>query len=152
MLASFPSKIVKKMVTKSFSQKLSNCVTAKSNISTRIDFLLLTTVTFLRAITMCSAFNPDCVYANGTIILIEDVYCSNTKCSGKLCLHIKTFQSLGRSHYQCQQCTSMCQVRNNPFDDQMKSFFMSFSQGVYIFGESPKSIQDDIGDVFCPGM
>ena len=27
---------------------------------------------------------------------------------------------------------------------------MSFGRGVYFFGESPKSIQDVIGDVYCP--
>ena len=31
--------------------------------------MLLTSVTFLRAITMCSAFTPDCGYNNSTIIL-----------------------------------------------------------------------------------
>ena len=45
----------------------------------------------------------------------------------------------------------MCQVCNIPFDDQTKSFFLSLGQGVYIFGETPKSVQDDNGDVFCPG-
>ena len=32
-----------------------------------------------------------------------------------------------------------------------KSFFLSLGPGVYIFEESPKSIQDVIGDVYCPG-
>ena len=135
----------------SFLQKLSTWDTAKSNISTRIDFLLLTGVTFLRAITMCSAFTPDCGYDNSTINLIGDVYCPNTKCSGKLCLHKKTFQSLGRSDYQCPHCASVCQVRNIPFEDQTSSFFLSLGQGVYKFEESPKSNQDVIGDVYCPG-
>ena len=134
----------------SFLQKFSTWVTAKSNIPTRIDFLLLTSVTFLRAITMCSAFTPDCGYDNSTIILIGDVYCPNTMCSGKLC-HKKTFQSLGRSDYQCPQCESVCQARNIPFEDQTNSFFLSLGQGVYIFQESPKSVQDVIGDVYCPG-
>ena len=67
---------------------------------------------------MCSEFTPDCGYNNCTIILIGDVYCPNTKCSGRLCLHKKTFQSLGRSDYQCPQCGSVCQVRNIPFEDQ----------------------------------
>ena len=35
---------------------------------------------------MCSAFTPDCGYDNSTIFLIGDVYCPNTKCSGKLCV------------------------------------------------------------------
>ena len=134
----------------SFLQKLSTSVTTKSNISTRIDFLLLTSVTFLRAITMCCTFNPDCGYNRSTIILIGDVYCPNTKCLGKLCLHKKTLQSLGRDVYQCPQCASVCQLRNIFFEDQTNSFFLSLGPGVYIFEENPKSIQDVIGDVYCP--
>ena len=75
----------------------------------------------------------------------------NTKCSGKFCLHEETFQSLGRSDYQCPQCASVCQVRNIPFEDQRKSFFLSLGQGVYIFEENSKSVQDVIGDAYCPG-
>ena len=97
---------------------------------------------------MCST---DCAYVNGAIIIIGDVYCPNTKCLGKLCLHRKTFQSLGKSDYQCPQCASVCQMRNIPFEDQPNSLFLSLGPGVYIFEENPKSIQDVIGDVFCPG-
>ena len=100
---------------------------------------------------MCSASTPDCGYDNSTIILIGDVSCPNTKYSGRLCLRKKTFQSLGRSDDQCPQCGSVCQVRNVPSEDQTNSFFLSLGQGVYIFEESPKSVQDVIGDVFCPG-
>ena len=100
---------------------------------------------------MCSAFTPDFGYDNSTIILIGDVYCPNRKCLGKLCLHKKTFQSLRRSDYQCPQYATVCQVRNIPFEDQTNSFFLSLGQGVYIFEENPKSIQDVIGDVYCPG-
>ena len=42
-------------------------------------------------------------------------------------------------------------VRNIPFEDQTNSFFLSLGQGVYDFEESPKTTQDVIGDVFCPG-
>ena len=98
---------------------------------------------------MCSV--TDCGYDNSTIILIADVYCPITKRLGKLCQHKKTFQSLGRSDYQCPQCASVCQVRNIRFEDQTNSFFLSFGPGVYIFEENPKSIQDIIGDVYCPG-
>ena len=138
-------------VINSFLQKSSIWVTAKSNISTRIDILLLTSVKFLRAIPMCTAFTPDCGYDNSTIILIGDLYCPNTKCLGKLCLQKKTFQSLGRSDYQCPQCGSVCQVRKIPFEEQVNSFLLSLGQGVYIFEERPKSIQEVIGDVYCPG-
>ena len=93
----------------------------------------------------------DCAYDTSAIIFIRDVYCPNTKCLGKLCLHKKTFQSLGRSNYQCPQCRSLCQVRNFPFEDQTNSFFLALGQGVYIFEERPKSVQDVFGDVYCPG-
>ena len=100
---------------------------------------------------MCSAFNPQCGYDNSNNILIEEVYCPNAKGSGELCLHKKSFQSLGRSVYQCPHCASVCQVRIILFEGQTNSFFLSFVQGVYIFEDSLKSIQDAIGDVFCPG-
>ena len=99
---------------------------------------------------MCRAFTPDWGYDNSTINLIAEVFCPNTKCLGKHCLHKKTFQSHGRSDYQCPQCGSVCQVRNIPFEDQTNSFFLSLGQGVYIFEERPKSVQDVIGDVYCP--
>ena len=96
---------------------------------------------------MCSTFTPDCGYGNSTIILIGDVCCPNTKCLGKLCQHKKTFQSLGRSDYQCPQFGSVCQVLNIPCEDQTNSFFLSLGQGVYISEESPKSVQDVICEV-----
>ena len=99
---------------------------------------------------MCSAFTPDCGYDNSNINLIVDVFCPKTKCSVNFAC-TKTFQSLGRIDYPCPQCASVCLVRNIPFEDQTKSFFLSFGQGVYIFEESPKSIQDVTGDVYCPG-
>ena len=45
----------------------------------------------------------------------------------------------------------MCQVRNIPFEEQTSYLFLSLGRGVYVFEESPKSIQDVIGDVYCPG-
>ena len=44
----------------------------------------------------------------------------------------------------------MFQVRIIRSEDQIISFFLTFGRGVYIFEESPISIQDVIGDVFCP--
>ena len=148
-LAYFPSKSLNYTALNLFLQKLSTLTMAKFTISTRADITLQTSVK-LRAITLCSAFTPDCGYDNSTIILIADVCFPKTKCLGKLCLHKNTFQSLGRSDCQCPQCASVCHVRNIPFEDQTNSFFLSFGQGVYIFEESPKSIQDVIGDVYCP--
>ena len=100
---------------------------------------------------MCSAFTPDCGYDNSNLILIGDMYGPNRKCSVKLCLHKKTFQSLGRRDYQCPKRPSLCQVRNISFEDETNSFFLSFGQGVSFFEEKPKPIQDVIEDVFCPG-
>ena len=79
------------------------------------------------------------------------MYCPNTKCSGRPCLLKTNFQSLGTSDYQCPQCGSLCQVRNVPFEDQRISFFLSLGQGVYKFEENPKTVQEVIGDVYCPG-
>ena len=45
----------------------------------------------------------------------------------------------------------MCQVRNIYLEDQTNSFFWSLGQGIYIFEENLKSVQDVIGDVYCPG-
>ena len=100
---------------------------------------------------MCSAFTPDCGYDKSTISLIGDVYCPNAKLSGKLCLHRKIFQSLGRSDYQYPQCASVCQVRNIPFEDQKSSYLLSLRQGVYIFEENVNSTQYVSRDVSCPG-
>ena len=100
---------------------------------------------------MFTPFTPDCGHDNSTIIFIVDVCCPNTKCLGNFCLHKKTFESFGRNDYQCTQCASVCQVRNFPFEDQTSSFFLALGQGVYNFEENPKSIQDVIGDVYCPG-
>ena len=91
---------------------------------------------------MCSAFTPDFGYDNSTVTLIGDVYCSNTKSLGKLCLHKKTFQSLGRNDYQCPQCGFVCQVRNTPFEDQTNFFFLTFGQKVYIFEKVQNFIRD----------
>ena len=100
---------------------------------------------------MRSAFTPDCEYSSSNLILIGDVFFPDTYCSGKLCLNKKTLQSLGRSVYQSPHWASVCQVRKTPFEDHTNFFFLSFGQVVYVFEESPKSTQDVIGDVFCPG-
>ena len=85
---------------------------------------------------MCSSSAPDCGYDNGTIILNGDVYCPNRKCSGKLCLHKKTFESLGRSGYQCPQCAFVCQVRNILFADQTILFSFRFAKKFTFLRES----------------
>ena len=101
---------------------------------------------------MRSAFTPDFGYDKSTIFLIGDVCCPNTKSSGKLCLHKKTFQIFGRNDYQNPHCASVCQVRAQfSFKDHKNSFFLSLGQGVYTIEESSNSNQDVLGDVFCPG-
>ena len=87
---------------------------------------------------MCST---DLAYDNSAIIIIGDVYCPNTKCLGKLCLHKKTFQSLGRSDYQCPQCGPVCQVRNIPFEDQTNSFSCRLVQGFTFLKRVPKQFK-----------
>ena len=123
-LAYFRSKRLNYRAITLFLQKISTLTIAKLTISTKTDITLQTSVKNLRAITMCCAFTPNCGYDNSTIILLADVFCANIKCSGKLCLHKKTFQSLGRSDYQCTQCACVCPVRNIPFEDRSNSFFL----------------------------
>ena len=119
----------------SFLQKLSTWVTVKSNTSTWIAFILPKSVSFLRTMKMCSAFTPDCGYDNSTIILIGDVYCPNTNCSGKLCLHKNTFQSLSKSDYQCLQWASVCQVRNFFWRSDDFLFLVAWSRGLRFWRE-----------------
>ena len=123
ILACFSSKSLNYPAISLFSQKLSTSTNAKFTISTRIDITLQTSVKKLRAIKICNAFIPDCGHDNSTNILNKDVYCPDTKCLGKLCLHKKTFQSLGRSRYQGPECASLCQVCKIFFEDQTNSFF-----------------------------
>ena len=111
-LAYFLSKSLNYTAMNFFLQKLSTLTIATFTISTRTDFTLETGVKYFRAITMCTPFTHDRGCDHSTFILIGDVYCPNTKCLGKLCLHKETFQSLGRSAYQYPQCESVCQVRN----------------------------------------
>ena len=121
-LAYFLSKSLNYTAINLFLQKLSTLTIAKFTISTRNDMTLQTSVKEFRAITMCSAFTPDCGYDNCTINLIGDVYCPYAMWSGKLCLNKKTFQSPHRSDYQFPQSASVCQARNISFEDQTNSF------------------------------
>ena len=110
ILASFLSKSLNYKVISSYLQKFSTLNIAKLTTSTRIGITLQTSVKILRAITMCSAFIPECRYDVNNIKLTGNVYCLNTMCSERLCVHKATFQSLGRSDHQ-RQFSSTCQVR-----------------------------------------
>ena len=78
------------------------------------------------------------------------MYCLKTIFSDIVCVHKKTFQSLQISNYQPPQCSFTYQVSNVPLEEQTNSFFLMFGQGIHIFEETKKSIQDDIGDLYCP--
>ena len=80
ILAYFPSKSLNYTAINFFLQNLSTLTIVKFTISARTDITLQTSVKQSRAITMCSAFTPDCGYDNSSIILVGDVSCSNTKC------------------------------------------------------------------------
>ena len=99
---------------------------------------------------MCSAFTPDCGYDNSTIIFIGDVQCPNTKCSGKHCLHKKTFQSLGRSDDQNPQCACVPGAQYSFWRSNKFPFLVVWPSGL-LFWREPRSIQDLIRDVYCPG-
>ena len=112
IVASFLSSFLNYTAINLLLQEFLTLTIVKFTIFTRTDITLQTILSYLRTITMCGAFTPDCGYGHRTIIPIGDVYCPDAECSSKLWLHKKTFQSLGRSEYQCPQCASVCQVRN----------------------------------------
>ena len=95
---------------------------------------------------MCSTIAPDFRYDENIFKLNASGY----NIMGILCVHKQSFQFFGGSDRQCLQCTSTCQVRNIPFEEQIKSFFWEFGQGIHIPGETQKSNQNNIGVVFCP--
>ena len=66
----FPSKSLNYTAVNLFLQTLSTSNIAKFTISTRTDITLKTSVKYLRAITISSAFTPDCGYDNGAINII----------------------------------------------------------------------------------
>ena len=110
----------------SFLQKLSTWVTAKSNISTRIDFLLLTSVIIFRATTMCST---DSAYENSIIIIIGDVYCPT--CRNEKCVYISTKKM--NSFYYCKKCKACCLVLNFPFKVQKPTIMLFGGDGTHCF-------------------
>ena len=74
-------------------------------------------------------------------------------CIEKLCVHkVRTFQTLGSYDYQCPQGVSICQVRNVGIFHLKKNelLFLMCNQGFDIFEKARTSIQDVIGDIFCP--
>ena len=96
---------------------------------------------------MCSSFTYDCGYDKSTITFIGEVYCPNTNCSGKLCLHKKTIQSLEKRRLSMSAMRVCVPGAQYLILRSSKFVFLSFGQGVFIIEESPKSIQIVIGDV-----
>ena len=118
--------------------------------STRTGITLPTSVKCLKAFTMCTTLNFDSRCQHSNIDVIGNVHCPNKKGSGKLCVHRETFQSLDKKDYQYPRCAYICQVRNNPFKEQTISFLLTCNHGIYKSIETQKSIQETIGDVYCP--
>ena len=92
---------------------------------------------------------PDYRYDN-SIELIANVYCSKTMCWKRICVHKKTFQSLGKNEYECFQCPSTFPVRKIPFEVQTNSNSLKFDYGFIFFEETQKSNRDFVGVVYCP--
>ena len=61
----------------------------------------------------------------------------------------KTSQSLGKGDYQCPPCECTCQIRIILFETNL--IILMGKQGIYFFEETQKSVQDVIGEVYCPG-
>ena len=122
-------------IINSDSQKISKQTIAKFTTSKKTDITLLNKVKKLRAITICSTLTRNYLRDNRKNKLIGNVQCSNELWSGKLRAR-KIFRSPGRSVCQCPECTSTCQVRNSPFEDQLSSFLLKCDQGFHFFEET----------------
>ena len=72
---------------------------------------------------MCSVFTVDCGYSNSNNNLIGNVYCPNTTCSCKLCLHTKKLLNLTaestvnvRNARVCSRCVIfLLKIKQVPF-------------------------------------
>ena len=62
----------------------------------------------------------------------------------------RLFNLSAKANINARNAQNVCRVRKIPFEDQTNSFFLSFGSGIYIFEENPKSIQDVIGNLYCP--
>ena len=85
---------------------------------------------------MCSAFTPVCGFDNSTIILIGDVCCKNTKCSGELCPHKRLFNLSAKAIINVRKArlSAWCEIffwRSNKF-----LFLVVWSRGLHFWSES----------------
>ena len=119
-LASLPSKSLNITGISSFSQKLSTWVTAESNVSTTIDFLLLKNVTFLRAfMTPDSNIFAEVLHQHqGIVELMRDKICPDKERRGQKCVSLTSFEEINKSTNECKQCNACSHVLNIPSVDQ----------------------------------
>ena len=78
---------------------------------------------------MCSTSTPDCRYDKSTIIIIGDVYCPNTKCSGKICLQKRLFNLSAeliinvRNSHLCARCAiSLLKIKQIAFSSRFSEY------------------------------
>ena len=127
ILVFFPSKSLSYTAINLLLQKLLTLTIVNFTISTKTDITLQTSVKLSRAITMCCAFTPDCGYNNSNIILIGDVYCPNTKCSGRLCnLSAEPIINV-RNARLCVRCAVfLLKIKQIPFSCRLAKGFRIF--------------------------
>ena len=101
---------------------MSTLIIAKNTTSAGTDNIMQTSVTILRAFTMCGTISPFYCCDNSFIRSFVNVYCPNTMCLG-IFFSQKISQSIEGSDYQCPQFKSTCRVRNIPCEEQINSFF-----------------------------
>ena len=122
ILVYFPSKRLNYTAINLFLQKLSPLTFVKFTIFTRTDITLQASEKELRVNTMCRAFTPDCWWNNSTFIFIGDVYCPNTKCSGKFACTKRFFNLWAetiinvRNEHLCARCAKfVLKIKRIPF-------------------------------------
>ena len=105
---------------------MSTLIIAKNTTSAGTDNIMQTSVTILRAFTMCGTISPFYCCDNSFIRSFVNVYCPNTMCLG-IFFSQKISQSIEGSDYQCPQFKSTCRVRKIPCEEQIKSFCWSLT-------------------------
>ena len=87
----FSSESLSCMVFSSYLLKLSTFTIPIFTNSRKPDIMLQTSEKKLRAFAMCIALNPDFRYDKGIIKHSGNVFCPETMCSDKFCVHKKNF-------------------------------------------------------------
>ena len=92
----------------------------------------------LRSVALIVRMTRVLLFSLGTCIVQMQLVWVNFACTKRL------FNLLAEAIINVRNVGSVCQVRNIPFEEQLNSFFLSLCQGVYIFEERPKSVQEGI--------